>query len=71
MVSVSDLTKQSTNIIGGLSDDPSLAVDRFLDAIWAERGLSTNTLRAYRMDLSALNAHLRNQSSECHYSGYF
>ena len=58
MVSVSDLTKQSTNIIGGLSDDPSLAVDRFLDAIWAERGLSTNTLRAYRMDLSALNAHL-------------
>ncbi len=58
MVSVSDLTEQSTNIVEGLSDDPSLSVDRFLDAIWAERGLSSNTLRAYRTDLSALNAHL-------------
>ncbi len=29
-------------------------VDRFLDAIWAERGLSENTLEAYRRDLMKL-----------------
>lgn len=29
-------------------------VDRFLDAIWMERGLSRNTLTAYRADLMAL-----------------
>jgi len=29
-------------------------VDRFLDAIWMERGLSTNTLGAYRADLMTL-----------------
>jgi len=33
-------------------------VDRFLDAIWAERGLSENTLKAYRADLLALNQRL-------------
>ena len=32
--------------------DPS--VTRFLDAVWMERGLSTNTLAAYRADLTAL-----------------
>ena len=29
-------------------------IDRFLDAIWMERGLSANTLGAYRADLMAL-----------------
>lgn len=29
-------------------------IDKFLDAIWMERGLSTNTLGAYRADLMAL-----------------
>ena len=29
-------------------------VSRFLDAVWMERGLSTNTLAAYRADLTAL-----------------
>ncbi|MDP6992739.1 MAG: site-specific integrase, partial [Woeseiaceae bacterium] len=29
-------------------------VDRFLDAIWMERGLSANTLGAYRADLMTL-----------------
>ena len=32
--------------------DPSL--QRFLDAVWMERGLSANTLAAYRADLTAL-----------------
>ncbi len=35
------------------STDP--AVTRFLDAVWMERGLSVNTLAAYRADLTALN----------------
>ena len=34
------------------STDP--AVSRFLDAVWLERGLSANTLAAYRADLTAL-----------------
>ncbi|HTY49807.1 MAG TPA: site-specific tyrosine recombinase XerD [Steroidobacteraceae bacterium] len=35
------------------SIDP--AVSRFLDAVWMERGLSSNTLAAYRADLTALS----------------
>ena len=33
-------------------------VDRFLDAIWMERGLSANTLGAYRADLMTLGRRL-------------
>ena len=29
-------------------------IDKFLDSIWTERGLSPNTLTAYRMDLRLL-----------------
>ena len=29
-------------------------IDRFLDAVWMERGLSPNTLSAYRADLAGL-----------------
>jgi integrase/recombinase XerD len=37
-------------------ETPSLAaIDRFLDAVWMERGLSPNTLSAYRADLTALD----------------
>lgn len=32
------------------TDNPAL-IDRFLDALWMERGLSANTLNAYRSDL--------------------
>ena len=34
--------------------DTDPTVGRFLDAVWMERGLSTNTLAAYRADLTAL-----------------
>jgi integrase/recombinase XerD len=37
-------------------------VERFLDAIWMERGLSKNTLAAYRADLMALARWLSQQS---------
>ena len=33
-------------------------VDQFLDAIWMERGLSANTLGAYRADLMTLGRRL-------------
>jgi len=39
-------------------------IDRFLDAIWMERGLSENTLGAYRADLVALNQRLESKSVE-------
>ncbi len=37
-------------------------MDRFLDAIWMERGLSANTLAAYRADLMALGRWLQGKS---------
>lgn len=37
-----------------LVSEAELTIDRFLDAIWAERGLSKNTLSAYRADLMSL-----------------
>jgi integrase/recombinase XerD len=39
---------------GGHLAASELAIDRFLDAAWMERGLSKNTLSAYRTDLLAL-----------------
>ncbi len=37
-----------------VTDEPDPAISRFLDAVWMERGLSSNTLAAYRADLVAL-----------------
>jgi len=34
-------------------------IDRFLDAVWAERGLSKNTLDSYRYDLQLLAVYLQ------------
>jgi len=51
------MAQASVNRSGDLGGSPRAAdsiVDRFLDAIWMERGLSTNTLGAYRADLLAL-----------------
>jgi len=41
-----------------------VTVDRFLDAIWMERGLSENTLEAYRADLLALDQRLKGRDVE-------
>jgi integrase/recombinase XerD len=41
---------------------PEELIDRFLDAIWMERGLSANTLGAYRADLMALARDLDDHS---------
>src|SRR5215510_10381564 len=43
-------------------ETPSIAaIDRFLDAVWMERGLSPNTLSAYRADLTALDRWLQSR----------
>ena len=47
-----------------LPRDPKRLIDRFLDAIWMERGLSENTLGAYRADLLALNQRLEKAGVE-------
>jgi len=47
-----------------LPEDPKQVIDRFLDAIWMERGLSENTLGAYRADLLALNQRLTGKGVE-------
>jgi integrase/recombinase XerD len=39
-------------------------IDRFLDAVWMERGLSPNTLAAYRADLTALDRWLEGHEAE-------
>ncbi len=36
------------------TDAADATVSKFLDAVWMERGLSANTLAAYRADLTAL-----------------
>jgi integrase/recombinase XerD len=44
-----------------MSDKDSALVERFLDALWLERGLSENTLTAYRSDLQGLAVWLQQQ----------
>ena len=39
-------------------------IDLFLDALWAERGLSRNTLQSYRYDLRLLLIHQRGRDRE-------
>lgn len=47
----------------GISSGPT-DVERFLDAMWMERGLSKNTLAAYRADLNSLSAWLDDHGIE-------
>jgi integrase/recombinase XerD len=45
------------------AETPDPALQRFLDAVWLERGLSANTLAAYRADLTALGRWLEARDS--------
>ena len=48
--------RAATLAAAAAADDPvDPAITRFLDAVWMERGLSPNTLAAYRADLTALS----------------
>ena len=40
------------------ADDDVAIIERFLDALWLERGLSENTLAAYRRDLQTVESWL-------------
>ncbi len=44
---------------GELSEEDRAEIEAFLDAVWMERGLSANTLVAYRHDLQGLACWLR------------
>jgi len=46
----------SQNPAGGMKEDP--VIERFLDNLWAERGLSDNSLQSYRHDLLNLQSRL-------------
>ena len=45
-----------------LADKGKSIIDTFLDALWMERGLSDNTLQAYRSDLYAFNLWISGKS---------
>ena len=49
------LSKHAAAVAPSSTDSIDPAVSRFLDAVWMERGLSSNTLAAYRADLTALS----------------
>jgi integrase/recombinase XerD len=49
------LVKHATALATTAPEPADPAVARFLDAVWMERGLSSNTLAAYRADLTALS----------------
>ena len=47
-------------------------IDKFLDALWLEKGLSENTLKSYRYDLAAYTAWLfENNRSQGELRDYF
>jgi len=46
------------------SADDVAVIERFLDAMWIEAGLSTNTLAAYRADLAAFAVWLREADAD-------
>ena len=47
-----------------IAEQDAALIEGFLDALWMERGLSENTLSAYRNDLSACAAWLSAQGGE-------
>ena len=61
-----------------MTENSQAAIDRFVDAVWLEDGLSANTLAAYRRDLSALAQWLHQHAAtaldgaqEQHLQAYF
>lgn len=50
--------------ITGYSDNDLALIDRFVDALWLENGLSENTLAAYRRDLAGLARWLNRETAD-------
>ena len=57
-------TRSSGTGVPPTREAPDPALQRFLDAVWMERGLSANTLAAYRADLTALARWLDERESD-------
>ena len=55
-------------VADGSAESPEAVIDKFLDAIWMERGLSANTLGAYRADLVSLQRWLTEQDKSLVYA---
>jgi integrase/recombinase XerD len=55
---------RKSNDEAAVSADSETMIDKFLDAIWMERGLSKNTLGAYRADLMALARFIADDARE-------
>ena len=49
-------------MVKSLNKEDQLVIDWFLDALWMERGLSKNTMEAYRTDLSKLSDFLQKKN---------
>lgn len=63
------MSENSHSLVADSSAESSEAViDKFLDAIWMERGLSANTLGAYRADLVSLQRWLSEQDKSLVYA---
>jgi len=56
-------TRTSGEAVPAVREAADPALQRFLDAVWMERGLSANTLAAYRADLTALARWLEERDS--------
>ena len=56
-------TRTSGTAVPAPKEPVDPALQRFLDAVWMERGLSANTLAAYRADLTALGRWLEGRDS--------
>lgn len=60
-MSTMSLKAEKSNDLYAGHEAPEKTIDRFLDAIWMERGLSANTLAAYRADILCLTRWLEEQ----------
>src|SRR4030088_3318329 len=56
-------TRTSGAAVPAVREAADPALQRFLDAVWLRRGLSANTLAAYRADLTALARWLEERDS--------
>src|ERR1700740_2774246 len=56
-------TRTSGAAVPAVREAAGPPLQRFLDAVWMERGLSANTLAAYRADLTALARWLEERDS--------
>lgn len=51
-----------------MAESNSVQIEQFIDAIWLEKGLSENTLSAYRSDLHKFAEFLQHQQEQLHIS---